>query len=460
MTAQAPGKGFGFLFEMGCGKTLTAIAVMGAMFQQGKINRVLIVAPSSVCAVWPRELAEFAAFPHRAALLLGDKKKRLSELSRLVAAEELGTPALNVAVINYESTFRDGILEALQDFAPDMIICDESQRIKTHNAAQSKAMHKLGDVAAYKLILSGTPIQNAAIDLYSQYRFLDAGVFGSNFYAFQNRYAIMGGYQRHQIVGYRDMDELTMKAHSVAYRVTKEECLDLPEQTFENRYVDFEPETRKLYEQIKRESYAELDGGDLLSKRVVTATTVLTRLLRLQQLTGGYLQTDGEDKPSCVSEAKIKALGDILEDYVLGSGKKLVIFARFLPEIAAIEKLLREKKIRYGLIYGDVKLEDRGAIVSDFQTNPDTMVFVAQLQTAGLGITLHAASAAVFYSVDYNYANYSQALARIHRIGQKNACTYIHLMVANSIDDKVMQALSKKEELARKIVDNWREFFE
>lgn len=447
--------GFGFLFEMGCGKTLTAIAVMGAMYQQGKIRRVLIVAPSSVCAVWPRELAEFAAFPHRAALLLGDKKKRLSELSRLVAAEEIDTPALNVAVINYESTFREGILEALQDFAPDMIVCDESQRIKTHNAAQSKAMHKLGDMAAYKLILSGTPIQNAAIDLYSQYRFLDTGVFGSNFYAFQNRYAIMGGYQRHQIVGYRDMDELTKKAHSVAYRVTKEECLDLPEQTFENRYVEFEPETRKLYEQIKRESYAELDGGD-----TVTATTVLTRLLRLQQLTGGYLQTDEGAKPERVSEAKIKAMADILEDYVIGSGKKLVIFARFIPEIMAIEKLLQEKKIRYGMIYGDVKLEDRGEIVKDFQTNPETMVFVAQLQTAGLGITLHAASAAVFYSVDYNYANYSQALARIHRIGQKNACTYILLMVANSIDDKVMQALSKKEELARKIVDNWREFFE
>ena len=417
---------------------MTAIAVMGAMYQQGKINRVLIVAPSSVCAVWPRELAEFAAFPHREALLLGDKKKRLSELSRLVASEEIGTPALSVAVINYESTFRDGILEALQDFAPDMIICDESQRIKTHNAAQSKAMHKLGDAAAYKLILSGTPVQNAAIDLYSQYRFLDPGVFGSNFYAFQNKYAIMGGYQRHQIIGYRAMDGLIQKAHSVAYRVTKDECLDLPEQTFENRYVDFEPEARKIYEQIKRESYAELDGGD-----TVTATTVLTRLLRLQQLTGGYLQTDEGAKPERVSEAKIKALADILEDYVVGSGKKLVIFARFLPEIAAIEKL-----------------EDRGEIVKDFQTNPETMVFVAQLQTAGLGITLHAASAAVFYSVDYNYANYSQALARIHRIGQKNACTYIHLMVPNSIDDKVMQALSKKEELARQIVDNWREFFE
>lgn len=448
-------KGFGFLFEMGCGKTLTAIAVMGALYITGKIQRVLIVAPSSVCAVWPKELAEYADFQHREALLLGDKKKRLSELSRLVAAEQLLSSALSVAVINYESTHRDGILEALEDFEPDMIICDESQRIKTHNAAQSKALHKLGDVAAYKLILSGTPVQNAALDLYSQYRFLDPSVFGTNFYTFKGKYAVMGGFQQHQIVGYRDMDGLIQKAHSVAYRVTKDECLDLPEQTFLNRYVEFEPAARKLYDQIKRESFAELDGGD-----TVTATTVLTRLLRLQQLTGGYLQTDEGTKPERVSEAKIKALDDILEDYVISSGKKLVIFARFLSEITAIEDLLKSKKIRYGLIYGDVKLEERGAIVQDFQTNPETMVFVAQLQTAGLGITLHAASTAVFYSVDYNYANYSQATARIHRIGQRNACTYIHLMVENSIDDKVMKALSKKENLAKTIVDGWKTYFE
>lgn len=428
---------------------------MGALYLQNRIQRVLIVAPSSVCAVWPRELAEFADFPHREALLLGDKKKRLDALQGLVVASELGKPALSVAVINYESTHREGIFEALRDFEPDLIVCDESQRIKTHNAAQSKALHKLGDIAGYKLILSGTPVQNAAIDLYSQYRFLDPGVFGTNFYAFQSKYAIMGGFQRHQIVGYRDMDKLIQKAHSVAYRVTKEECLDLPEQTFLNRYIEFEPAARKLYEQIKRESYAELDGGD-----TVTATTILTKLLRLQQLTGGFLQTDEGTRPEQISEAKLAALEDILDDYVLGGRKKLVIFARFLSEIDAIEKLLKAKKIRYGCIYGDVKLEDRGAIVQDFQENPETMVFVAQLQTACLGITLHAASTAVFYSVDYNYANYSQAVARIHRIGQRNACTYIHLLVENSIDDKVMKALAKKEDLAKTIVDGWRVFFD
>lgn len=183
LTSGSPeqGKGFAFLFEMGCGKTLTAIATMGALYQMHKVDRVLVVAPSSVCSVWPHDLQQFAAFPYHCETLLGEKKKRLEALDAL---EVWPFAQLKIAVINYESTHRDGIFEALQEYDPDLIICDESQRIKNHTAAQSKALHKLGDKAQYKLALSGTPVQNNAVDLYSQYRFLDPAVFGSNFYAF------------------------------------------------------------------------------------------------------------------------------------------------------------------------------------------------------------------------------------------------------------------------------------
>ena len=169
-------KGFGFLFEMGCGKTLTAIATAGAAYQAGKVNKVLIVAPTSVCSVWPKEFEEYADFKANVKVMLGDKRHRLKALSDLDA---FPFKALKVAVINYESTWRDGIFDALLEWDADMIICDESQRIKTHDAEQSKAMHKLGDQARYKLILSGTPVQNNAIDLYSQYRFLDPTIFGT-----------------------------------------------------------------------------------------------------------------------------------------------------------------------------------------------------------------------------------------------------------------------------------------
>lgn len=449
LDAKTPGGGFGELFEMGCGKTLTTIAVAGALYNLGKIDRVLVVAPTSVCSVWPHDLNQFAAFPWEARVLLGDKKKRLKALNEL---ENWPFKALRIAVINYESTHRDGIFEALAAYKPDLIVCDESQRIKNPSAAQSKALHKLGDAAPFRMILSGTPVQNNAVDLYSQYRFLDPAVYGANFYAFKNRYCIMGGYGQHQIVGYRNMDELVEKEHSVAYRVTKEECLDLPQQTFINRYVQFTDAEQAIYEQLRKSSFLELETGEN-----VTATTILTMYLRLMQLTGGFLTADESSRPKQVNTAKLDALADIVDDYVVDAGKKLVIFARFRAEIAAIENLLRLRKIQYGSIYGDVPMEERGKIVEDFQTNPDTKVFVAQIQTAGLGITLHAASTAVFYSYDYNYANYAQALARIHRIGQRLPVTYIHLVVDGSIDEKILAALENKEDMAKTVVDSWRE---
>lgn len=449
LDAKTPGGGFGELFEMGCGKTLTTIAVAGALYNLGKIDRVLVVAPTSVCSVWPHDLNQFATFPWEARVLLGDKKKRLKALNEL---ENWPFKALRIAVINYESTHREGIFEALAAYKPDLIVCDESQRIKTPSAAQSKALHKLGDAAPFRMILSGTPVQNNAVDLYSQYRFLDPAVYGANFYAFKNRYCIMGGYGQHQIVGYRNMDELVEKEHSVAYRVTKEECLDLPQQTFINRYVQFTDAEQAIYEQLRKSSFLELETGEN-----VTATTILTMYLRLMQLTGGFLTADESTRPKQVNTAKLDALADIVDDYVVDAGKKLVIFARFRAEIAAIENLLRLRKIQYGSIYGDVPMEERGKIVDDFQTNPDTKVFVAQIQTAGLGITLHAASTAVFYSYDYNYANYAQALARIHRIGQHLPVTYIHLVVDGSIDEKILAALENKEDMAKTVVDSWRE---
>lgn len=449
LDAKTPGGGFGELFEMGCGKTLTTIAVAGALYNLGKIDRVMVVAPTSVCSVWPHDLNQFAAFPWEARVLLGDKKKRLKTLNEL---ENWPFKALRIAVINYESTHREGIYEALAAYKPDLIVCDESQRIKNPSAAQSKALHKLGDAAPFRMILSGTPVQNNAVDLYSQYRFLDPAVYGANFYAFKNRYCIMGGYGQHQIVGYRNMDELVEKEHSVAYRVTKEECLDLPQQTFINRYVQFTDAEQAIYEQLRKSSFLELETGEN-----VTATTILTMYLRLMQLTGGFLTADESTRPKQVNTAKLDALADIVDDYVVDAGKKLVIFARFRAEIAAIENLLRLRKIQYGSIYGDVPMEERGKIVEDFQTNPDTKVFVAQIQTAGLGITLHAASTAVFYSYDYNYANYAQALARIHRIGQRFPVTYIHLVVDGSIDEKILAALENKEDMAKTVVDSWRE---
>mgnify|MGYP002769082104 FL=1 len=439
---------------MRLGKTLTALAIAGAAYKMGKIERVLIVAPTSVVAVWPKEFQEFADFKYTCKTLLGDKTHRLRELNDL---QKFPFKAMKVAVINYESTWREGIFEALQEYDADLIICDESQRIKTHDASQSKALHELGDQARYKLILSGTPVQNNAIDIFSQYRFLDASIFGKNFYQFRNRYAIMGGFSNRQIIGYKDLDGLIMKEHSIAFRITKEEAIDLPEQTFETRKVFFSKKEQELYNRIKRDSYAELDSGGQ-----ITATTVLTKLLRLQQLTGGFLVEDEATKPQQVSTAKMDALADIIEDYVIGAGKKLVIFARFIAEVKAIIEMVGKKlprDMKQVAIYGDIKKEDRGDVAIQFKEFPATSVFVGQIDTAGTGITLTAADTCVYYSKNFNYATYSQSLSRIHRIGQRNTCTYIDLEVDKTVDELISKSLGKKEDMAKTVVDNWRDFF-
>lgn len=434
-------------------KTLTAIAVMGVAYQMGKVTKVLIVSPTSVCSVWEKELEETAAFPYTCKVMLGDKKTRLKALSDL----KRNCQKLKVAVINYESVWRDDIFESLQDYDADMIICDESQRIKTHNSKQSKAMHKLGDMARYKLILSGTPVQNNAMDVWSQYRFLDRTVFGDSYYAFRGRYAVMGGFEYKQITGYKNLDELVKKEHSIAFRVTKEEAIDLPEQTFETRYIELSRKERKLYDMLRKNSYAELANGGQ-----VTAATVLTKLLRLQQLTGGFLVKDDATKPEQISTAKLDALKDIILDYVVDGGKKLVIFARFLAEVKAIIKLAEKvlpADMTFVSIYGDVKKGERGDIVAKFQTDKNTVLFIGQIDTAGTGITLTAADTCVYYSKSFNYATYEQSLSRIHRLGQANKCTYIDLVVSDSVDEMITKALREKENLAKTVVDNWQQYF-
>ena len=337
-----------------------------------------------------------------------------------------------------------------------MIVCDEMQRIKSHTAQQSKAVHKLGDKARYRLGLTGTPVQNDTRDLWSEYRFLAPGIFSGSYYAFEKRYAAMGGYGNHQYFGPRNLDELTRKAHSIAYRVTKAECLDLPEKTFEMRDVPLEPSAEKMYDQLRKESILELENGDS-----VTANIVLTRLLRLQQLTGGYL-TDDEGNVQHVSSAKLESVSDIVQSLCVDEGKKVVIFTRFRAELDGVcdvcRKVLGDLKLVY--IDGSVPLTQRGGIVEQFQTDSNTRVFVGNLDACAEGITLTASDTVVYYSLTFNAAKYAQSQDRIHRVGQRNVCTYIHLIVPGSIDQKIMDALDKKIDLAKSVTDNWRDLLE
>lgn len=457
------GTGYALLMEMGTGKSLTAVAIAGQLFRDGKITRVLVVAPLAVVPVWPSELSDYAGYEYHIETLEGDRKKRLKALQRL---RDDNSGALQIAVINYESAWR--LEEDLAAWHPEMIICDESQRIKEPTSAQSKGMHALGEKARYRLILTGTPITNSPLDFFSQYKFLDPDIFGRSWYAFKAKYAVEGqginhatGKTYNQVVGYRNLAELTEKAHRIAYRVTKKQALDLPEEIDQKLYCDLEPDARKAYDQLKRDAIAEIEGLP-----AVTAQHIIVRLLRLSQICGGYIKTDVdgyEDDPKAgklikISSAKQKLFQETLDEILEEPGKKVVVFARFTAEVKEICEHCRTK---YGddafrLIDGSVPAAERGPAVEAFQKDPRVRVFVAQIQTAGLGITLTAADTAIFYSADYSYANYEQARARIHRIGQRHVTNYIHLIARNTVDEEVMAALQHKRDVAAVVVDNWR----
>lgn len=432
-------KGCAFLMDMGTGKTITTIAVAGTLFQTGRVKRLLVVAPKSIVNVWQQEFDKFADFPYTLAVLDGDGSKKADTI------RHMGSAGLSVIVVNYESCWR---LETdIARWKPDMIVCDESSKIKNPQAKCSKALHRLGKMSAYNLILTGTPITNSPLDFFSQYKFLDEGIFGSSFYGFRGKYAILGGYQNHQIVGYKKLAELVQKAHSVAYRIRIDEAVELPEFIDEIRPVVLEKKAQQVYDGIDKDSFAELMSGE------VTARNVLTRLLRLSQCTGGFIRDDNNGIVQEISRAKLEALEDIV-DGCIEEGKKVVVFARFVPEIDSIAKMLEKKNIGYALIKGDVT--DRAEQVAAFQTDPNIKVFIGQLQTTGMGLTLTAGTVAVYYSLDFSYANYEQSRARIRRIGQTKRGVYIHLVCKDTIDEKVMAALKQKADVSKLLVDDYK----
>lgn len=440
---------YALLADMGVGKTLAMIAIAGARYNAGEIDRVLVVAPTSVVPVWPRELESFADFQFDAKALRGTGTLR----ARMVDEWD-ANGALKVAVTNYESTWRMPLFDALKDYVDGgstLIVCDESQRIKSPGAKQSKAMHALGEIAQYRAILTGTPVTQSPMDFFSQYKFLDQSIFGRSFASFRNRYARMGGFEGREIVAYLNLEELEERAHSIAYRIKRDDAVTLPGSVDVHRYCELEPKARKTYDHLKKVAIAELEG-----MAHVTADNVLTQLLRLQQLTGGSL-TDDDGKVHLVSEAKAKLFNETLTD-VLDAGDKAVVFARFTADLDVIEAAIKKAKVGYAAIRGSTPMGNRGPEVDRFQEDPGCRVFVAQIQTAGLGITLTAASTAIFYGLDFSFANYDQALGRVDRIGQTRKVANIHLICEDTVDEVVLEALKRKRNVADAVVDGaWRE---
>lgn len=479
---------FAYLMEMGTGKSKVTIDVAAYLYSLARIQLLLVVAPNEVHRNWilrevPTHLPDWCN-PRTAVWASNMRKAEKERYADIFDPEHIG---LRVVAFNIEAFgvperyFKQKAgkeVRSLLNAFSTMMVIDESTKIKTPGAQRTKRLITLGKHAPYKRILTGTPITKSPFDLYAQFAFLDRTILGfTNYYSFQNRYGVIemrtnwkAKKEYREVVGYRHLDELTGKIQQHSIRKTKKECLDLPEKTYERRLVALTDDQRKAYNELKERSRAELMGTEF------KVSNVLTKILRLQQILGGFFHQDLVDADENVEfinnsaryvsffkdpkdNPRVKALLDVV-DQVEG---KIIIWARFVPEIKAIEKVLKDNYGRHSAVtfFGEVKKEDRTKAIDDFQSDGDDTprFFVAQQHSGGYGLTLTKATTTIYYSNDYSLEARLQSEDRAHRIGQTENVLYVDFECLDTIDTMIIDALRKKKNIADTItkdnVSSW-----
>jgi len=447
---------FGFFMEMGTGKSKVLIDNIGILHLNYNLEFALIIAPKGVYRNWvAKEIPEHMSdeVPYRVIRWVSSPNKTQQKELKSVADKFEG---LTIFVINVEafSTVKGqnaGKWLAQRFGGRGLIAIDESTTIKNHKAKRTKALLKIAAGFQFRRLLTGSPITKSPMDVYSQCEFLRPGLLGfDSYYAFQGRYAVinrrtMGAHSFQQIVGFKNLDELTERIDRYSFRVLKKDCLDLPDKIYTVRYVGLTDEQAKMYKSIQETAIVMLESGDL-----VTAPAVITQLLRLQQVMSGHLKTDDGDTIYFPSR-RVDALKEILEEHA----GKVIIWSRFRYDIIQITKVLAET---YGeesvaSYYGDTTDDARNDIVKQFQS-PDSKLrfFVGNPATAGYGLTLTEADLVVYYANDFNLETRIQSEDRAHRIGQKNNVTYIDLITEGSIDEKIVKSLRDKIDIGAQVL--------
>ncbi len=445
---------FAFFMDMGTGKSKVLIDNVAILYDQGKIDSTLIIAPKSVYKNWERKELPMHLPDHITADVVAwspqKTQKKLKELSKLDDVNH----NLKIFLMNIEALSTKRGYEKAAQFLTHrntMLAIDESTTIKSPKAARTKNLLKLRKLAPYRRILTGSPVTKSPIDLYSQCEFLNEECLNqSSFWSFQNRYAKMvrrtvSTHSFHSIVGYQNLTELTALLKTFSFRVRKEDCLDLPDKIYSKREVELTDEQRKIYADLKNNAMAIIQ-----SKELVTAPTILTQLLRLQQVCSGFTKTE-EGVVIPVASRKIDELMATLEE----TQGKVIIWAYFTQNLLEIQKVLAET---YGqdsveTFYGATKAEDRQTIVENFQDPSSPLrFFVGQARTGGYGLTLTEAKTVIYYSNGYDLEVRLQSEDRAHRIGQTNKVTYVDIIAKDTIDEKILQALRSKIDISAQVM--------
>jgi SNF2 family DNA or RNA helicase len=429
--------------EMGTGKTKVAIDWAGIGFYNSGVRKVLVVAPLSVLGVWPRQIRQHLAAPASIYRLEGSTREKCANLSLILRNPR--EDRLSFVLVNYESIWREpdrgpGVEELIKRWGPDLVIFDESHRIKSNSAKQSKAAWRIARATRQRLLLTGTPITKAPLDIFGQFRALNTDIFGDNWYAFKFTFGIWGGFHKQQLLRYRNLDVLIEKVRKWSFRIKKTQCLDLPDKLFVDVPVTLSDRALKLYKTMAEQSIVEIE------ETRATASIVLTKIMRLQQITSGFIK-DVEGKIRVFDDSKLRTAMDLVED-MIEEDHKIVIFCRFTYDIERLAGKLTDKRIQYRILSGSVAPRLRDSIQQEFQNDPNVKVFVAQIQAGSEGIELYAADVAIYYSMDNKLLHWLQSQDRLHRPGQTKNVTYYRLMAPRTVDVLTYRALDEKKKIA------------
>jgi len=445
-------KVFAYFMEMGTGKTKVAIDNIAMLYDNGKINGVLIIAPKGVYKTWySQEIpTHLAAHIHPKTVLWQAmiNQKQQKELNTLF---ETGHD-LHILIMNVEAfSTKKGV-----DFAARFLnshntymAVDESTTIKNPGAKRTKSIVSLGKYAKYRRIMTGSPITKSPLDLYKQCEFLDEYLLDhSSYYTFRTRYAVMrkanfNGRSVEIVVGYKNLGELSDKIKPFSYRVLKDDCLDLPKKTFMKRIITLTAEQQKVYKQMKEMALAQLNG------KLLTTANALSQLMRLHQITCGHFKAN-DGSIQTVKNNRLSELIDLLEE-VEG---KAIIWAHYQYDVQTIIDAIKKEYGNDAVVdyYGKTPNDERQDNIEKFQSDPKCRFLVGTPSTGGYGITLTAASTMIYYSNGYDLEKRQQSEARIDRIGQENPMTYIDILCEDTVDERIVKALRKKINIATEIM--------
>jgi len=443
---------YAYFMEMGTGKTKVLIDNLAMLYDKGKVNGALIIAPKGVVGTWyDNELPTHLPDHIENVTVLWQAnitKKQQESLDSLFSEGE----GLHIIIMNVESFSTTKGMEFASKFLSchrTLMAIDESTTIKTPTAKRTKNILALAKHSIYRRIMTGSPVTKNPLDLYTQCDFLSPWLLDfTSYYSFRNRYAQMKTLHMHgrqiQVVnGFKNLGELSDKLKSFSYRVLKEDCLDLPDKIFIKRQIQLTPDQRRLYEQMKKEAIAILEG-----KQSTTVNT-LTQLMRLHQITCGHFTAD-DGSLQRIANNRVTELMNILEE----TEGKAIIWAHYQHDIKDIIKEIVKVYGPGSIVdyYGLTPKEERQDNIKKFQDDPKCRFFVGTPSTGGYGITLTAANTVIYYSNGYDLEKRLQSEDRAHRIGQKKSVTYVDIMADDTVDEKIVKALRRKINIASEVL--------